>query len=61
MISSTPLTELKYETQSSMAGNCNADTAVDAGDISASILEIFDGDGSLATDTSGGSFFGSPA
>lgn len=40
------------------AGDCNDDGVVDAGDISALILEIFDGDGSLATNTGGGSFAG---
>ena len=42
------------------SGNCNDDSAVDAGDISALILEIFDGDGSTALGARGSSFFGNP-
>jgi hypothetical protein len=42
------------------AGDANADGKVDAGDISALILEIFDGDGNLAGDTPGGTFPGNP-
>jgi len=41
-------------------GDCNADQAVDAGDISALVLEVFDGDGGFWMDTPGGSFPGSP-
>ncbi len=42
-------------------GDCNADTIVDAGDITAIGLEIFDGDGDFWLDTFGGTFLGSPA
>jgi hypothetical protein len=41
-------------------GDCNGDGAVDAGDISALALEIFDGDGSDPADTPGGTFPGDP-
>jgi Tol biopolymer transport system component len=41
--------------------DCNADTAVDAGDLSALTLEIFDGDGSDPAQTPGGDFAGNPA
>ncbi len=39
-------------------GDCNGDTTVDAGDLSALVLEIFDGDGNSATSAGGGSFPG---
>lgn len=39
-------------------GDCNGDDTVDAGDISALILEIFDGDGDFWTDAPGGTFAG---
>jgi hypothetical protein len=41
-------------------GDCNNDAKVDAGDISAVILEVFDNDGNLAVDVGGGSFPGDP-
>jgi hypothetical protein len=41
-------------------GDCNGDTQVDAGDISACVLEIFDGDGSFWKDAPGGTFRGTP-
>lgn len=41
-------------------GDCNADQRVDAGDISALSLEIFDNDGNLAVDTLSGTFAGDP-
>jgi hypothetical protein len=41
-------------------GDCNSDGRVDAGDISALVLEIFDGDGMLASDAPYGSFYGNP-
>jgi len=41
-------------------GDCNCDGAVDAGDISALVLEIFDGDGNDPADTPGGTFPGCP-
>ncbi len=41
-------------------GDCNADTRVDAGDISATVLEIFDGDGNLPQNAPGGTFPGNP-
>ncbi|MEM7118036.1 MAG: cohesin domain-containing protein [Chloroflexota bacterium] len=40
------------------SGDCNNDGTVDAGDLSALILEIFDGDGNLAGGTGGGTFAG---
>ncbi|MFQ5814196.1 MAG: hypothetical protein ACE5I2_13555, partial [Anaerolineae bacterium] len=46
--------------QSGTAGDCNGDLAVDAGDISALTLEIFDGDGNNPADTPGGTFPGDP-
>lgn len=45
---------------SGQPGDVNVDSQVDAGDISALVLEIFDGDGNLATNTLGGSFPGNP-
>jgi len=41
-------------------GDCNADQKTDAGDISAIVLEIFDGDGNLPETAPGGTFLGSP-
>ncbi len=41
-------------------GDCNSDGVVDAGDLVACILEIFDGDGEFWLDTPGGDFAGSP-
>ena len=41
-------------------GDCNGDGVVDAGDISACVLEVFDGDGNVWTDVVNGSFPGSP-
>ncbi len=41
-------------------GDCNADGRVDAGDLVACALEIFDGDGAFFLDTPGGTFSGSP-
>jgi PKD repeat protein len=41
-------------------GDGNCDNQVDAGDLSALVLEIFDGDGHLPGDVSGGSFPGCP-
>jgi len=43
-----------------IAGDCNSDGAVDAGDIAALVLEIFDGDGNSPADTPGGTFPGDP-
>lgn len=42
------------------AGDCNGDMALNAGDLSATILEIFDGDGTLAGEAVGGTFAGGP-
>ncbi|MCB0064582.1 MAG: DUF4832 domain-containing protein [Caldilineaceae bacterium] len=39
-------------------GDCNGDNVVDAGDLSAMVLEIFDGDGDSATSATGGTFPG---
>lgn len=41
-------------------GDCNGDQVVDAGDISALVLEIFDGDGASPAATPGGTFPGTP-
>lgn len=41
-------------------GDCNGDGAVGAGDISACVLEVFDGDGNVWTDVASGTFLGSP-
>jgi hypothetical protein len=41
-------------------GDCNSDTLIDAGDLSALTLEVFDGDGNLAQNTPGGTFAGHP-
>jgi hypothetical protein len=38
--------------------DCNGDHAIDAGDLSALVLEVFDADGQYAGDTGGGSFGG---
>jgi len=46
---------------SSMPGDGNGDGIVDAGDITALVLEIFDGDGNDPADTPGGDFSGNPA
>jgi hypothetical protein len=48
------------EIRSGIPGDCNSDQRVDAGDISALALEIFDGDGSYPADTPGGTFPGDP-
>ncbi len=41
-------------------GDCNGDGVVNAGDISACVLEIFDGDGIQPEDAPGGTFPGTP-
>ncbi|MEA3336585.1 MAG: hypothetical protein U9R25_11790 [Chloroflexota bacterium] len=41
-------------------GDCNGDGTVDAGDISACVLEIFDGDGDDPANAAGGTFVGTP-
>ncbi|HSQ26242.1 MAG TPA: hypothetical protein VLM80_03855 [Anaerolineales bacterium] len=41
-------------------GDCNGDGHVDAGDLSALVLEIFDGDDVLPANTPGGTFPGNP-
>lgn len=41
-------------------GDCNGDNKVDAGDLSAISLEIYDGDGNAVADVGGGSFAGTP-
>ena len=43
-----------------LLGDCNGDSAVDAGDLSALVLEIFDGDDVLPENTPGGTFPGNP-
>ncbi len=43
-----------------LPGDANGDGTVDAGDISALVLEIFDGDGNVPSDTPGGTFAGTP-
>ena len=45
---------------STMPGDCNGDGVVSAGDISALVLEIFDGDGDDPAGTPGGTFPGNP-
>lgn len=45
--------------QAVRAGDCNADLSVNAGDISALVLEIFDGDGTNPAAAPGGTFPGS--
>ncbi len=42
------------------SGDCNGDGVVDAGDLSACVLEVFDGDGSFWGDAAGGTFPGNP-
>ena len=42
-------------------GNCNGHGAINAADISCLVLELFDGDGKLPTDTPGGTFPGTAA
>ena len=44
-----------------LAGDCNGDGVVDAGDLTACTLEVFDGDGNFWLDTPGGTFPGNPA
>ena len=44
----------------SIPGDCNGDGVVDAGDMTALVLEIFDGDGNLPADAPGGTFAGDP-
>jgi uncharacterized protein YkwD len=41
-------------------GDCNGDHGVNAGDISALTLELFDGDGTVAANAPGGTFAGQP-
>lgn len=41
-------------------GNCNHDATINAGDLSALPLEVFDGDGVLASAVAGGTFAGDP-
>lgn len=41
-------------------GDCNNDGKVDAGDLTALVLEIFDGDGNVPADVTGGTFPGNP-
>ena len=48
------------EVRYNAAGDCNGDGRVDAGDLSALILEIFDGDGTVPADAPNGSFDGDP-
>ncbi len=43
-----------------LLGDCNGDNRVDAGDLSALVLEIFDGDDVLPANTPGGTFPGNP-
>jgi hypothetical protein len=46
--------------QNGRPGDCNGDGLVDAGDLSALVLEIFDGDGVLPIDTPKSTFPGNP-
>jgi len=41
-------------------GDCNNDGLVNAGDLTAMVLEIFDGDGNVPADVTGGTFAGNP-
>jgi hypothetical protein len=41
-------------------GDCNADYAINAADVSAEVLEVFDGDGNLPAGVLGGTFPGHP-
>jgi len=41
-------------------GDCNNDGLVNAGDLTAMVLEIFDGDGNVPADVPGGTFAGNP-
>ena len=43
-----------------LPGDCNADGDVDAGDLTACVLEVFDGDGAVWTDVALGTFSGNP-
>jgi hypothetical protein len=43
-----------------LLGDCNGDTVVNAGDLSALVLEFFDDDGNLPIDTPGSTFPGNP-
>lgn len=41
-------------------GDCNGDDLVNSADISADVLEVFDGDGNSSRDVTGGTFIGNP-
>ncbi len=58
--STTTPTATPSPTPSRPRGDCNADDAVDAADVSGLVLEIFDGDGANPLDVPGGSFAGDP-
>jgi len=47
-------------TATPVPGDCNADYRLDAGDLAALPMEIFDGDGDAPADTPGGTFPGNP-
>jgi hypothetical protein len=53
-------TDGSVEILSGIRGDCNGDSLVDAGDIPAEVLEIFDGDGSDPLSVPGGTFAGDP-
>ncbi len=54
-------TDGSVEILPSLRGDCNGDGVVDASDLSACSLEIFDGDGNFWLDVPGGTFVGDPA
>lgn len=49
---------LEIDASAIQLGNCNGDGIVDAGDLSAVVQELFDGDGAGAADVAGGTFAG---
>ncbi len=60
-VTSTPTsTPTPTPTSTGIRGDCNSDTFVDAGDLSAEPLEIFDGDGFDPNAVPGGTFAGDP-
>jgi plastocyanin len=56
----TPITPTSTFTPTPAPGDCNGDNRVDAGDLSALVLEIFDADGNLPADVPGSTFVGNP-
>ncbi len=54
-------TPTRTATPTPAPGDCNADQAINAADVSAEVLEVFDGDGNLPAGASGGTFPGHPS